>query len=136
MALRLVFGIQLDAPPRIVVVRFGLRRADALLLVRVDEMRQLARRIFLVIHTEILEQALDRRQLIGRIEDRKSRRQRRLAVMHAQHAVAQTVESADPHAARRAEMQRQHRRQPRQHLLRRLVGKGDGQHGMRARLPR
>ena len=45
--------------------------------------------------------------------------------MRAQEAVAQAVEGAHPHAAHR---QRQHRREPRQHLLGGLVGEGDGHH--------
>ena len=45
--------------------------------------------------------------------------------VRAQEAVAQAVEGADPHAAH---VDRQHARQPRQHLLRRLVGEGHRHH--------
>ena len=47
--------------------------------------------------------------------------------------VAQAVEGADPHAAH---VHRQHRRQPRQHFLGRLVGEGHRQHPAGRHLPR
>jgi hypothetical protein len=68
---------------------------------------QVARRILLVVDVERLQQALDRRQLVGGIEDLERLRQARVAVMRAQQPVAQAVEGADPHAAR---VDRQHRR--------------------------
>jgi hypothetical protein len=43
-------------------------------------------------------------------------------VVRAQQPVAQAVERPDPHAAR---VDRQHRREARQHLARGLVGEGD-----------
>ena len=49
-------------------------------------------------------------------------RQAGFARVRAQHAVAQAVEGADPHAAR---VDRHHRADARQHLARRLVGEGD-----------
>jgi hypothetical protein len=55
-----------------------------------------------------------------------------VAVMRAQHAVAQAVERADPHAAR---VDRRQRGRARQHLARRLVGERDGEDRQRARLP-
>ena len=136
LALCLIFRVQLDTPLRVIIVPLGLRRADALFLVGIDEIGQLARREFFVIDAEIFEQAFDRRELIGHVENRERGRQRRLTMMQAQHAVAQPVKSADPQAARHTELQRQHRRQTRQHLFGRLVGECYGQHGMRACLPR
>jgi len=52
--------------------------------------------------------------------------------MRAQHSVAQTVERANPQAAR---IDRQHGRNAREHLLRGLVGKRDGHEPQRAHLP-
>jgi GMP reductase len=49
----------------------------------------------------------------------------------AQEAVAESVEGADPHAAHGM---RKHRVEPCQHLLRRLVGEGDGEHAARREL--
>ena len=53
--------------------------------------------------------------------------------MRAQHPVAQPVERPDPHAAR---VDRQHRGDARQHLLRGLVRKGDGKQPVRTHLAR
>jgi hypothetical protein len=78
-ALRFIRRIQLDAAAGEGVVGFCLGGADPLLLVRVDEMHQLARRKFLVVDVENLQQALDRRQLVGRIENLELRRQSGLA---------------------------------------------------------
>jgi hypothetical protein len=50
----------------------------------------------------------------------------------AQHAVAETVESAHPHAAR---VDRQHRGNARQHFLGRLVRERDREEAVRAHLP-
>ena len=55
----------------------------------------------------------------------------RLAVMRAQHAVAQAVERPDPHPAR---VDRRQRRQSQQHLLRGLVGEGHRENGQRTGL--
>jgi hypothetical protein len=62
-------------------------------------MHQLAWRILLVIDVEVLEQALDRRQLVRRIENLELRGQAGLAVVSAQEAVAKAVKGPDPHAA-------------------------------------
>ena len=55
-----------------------------------------------------------------------------IAVVRAQHPVAQAVERADPHAAH---VDRRHRGEPGQHLLRRLVRERDGEDRQRRRLP-
>ena len=128
VALRLVLGIDIDPLLRVVVVHLGLRGADALLLVGIDEMAQLARRVFLVVDVQVLEQALDHRQLVGGIKDLEALRQPGLAVVRAQQAVAQPVKGADPHAA---DVDRHQRRQPRCHFLGRLVGKRHRQHPVR-----
>ena len=80
------------------------------------------------------QQALDRGELVLRVEDLELARQPGLAVVRAQQAVAQAVEGADPHAAR---VHGEHRGEAREHLARRLVGEGHRQHaggGNRARL--
>ena len=128
VALRLVLGVDIDALLRVVVVHLGLRGADALLLVGIDEMAQLARRVFLVVDIQVLQQALDHRQLVGGIEDLEALRQPDLAVVGPQQAVAQPVKGADPHAA---DVDRHQRRQPRCHFLGRLVGKCHRQHPVR-----
>ena len=133
LTLALVLGIKLDAATGVVVVDFRLGGADTLLLVRIDEVAQLARRKFLVVDVEIFKQTFDCRQLISRIEDLEQRRQARLAVMRAQKTVAQAVECADPHAAG---VDRQHRREACLHFASRLVGKGHRQNALRPDLPR
>ena len=128
LALRFVFGVEADAARGKVVVGLGLRGANALFLVRVDEVGQLARREFLVVDVEVFQQALDRRQLVGRVENLKQRRQAGLAVVRAQQAIAQAVEGADPHPAG---VDRQERGEPRLHFLGRLVGEGHGEDTLR-----
>ena len=54
----------------------------------------------LVVDVVRLVQPLDQRELVLRVEDLEELRQVRVAVMRAQHPVAQAVERADPHAAR------------------------------------
>ena len=79
----------------------------------------------LLVEVHRLDDPLDRRELVARIEDLEALRQRRELPVGAQEAVAQAVEGADPHAAHR---NREHRVEPRQHLLGGLVGEGHGQH--------
>jgi hypothetical protein len=100
-------------------------RAHPFFLLSVDEPLQLARRKAVFIDVHALEQALDHRQLVLRVEDLEALRQARVAMMRAQHAVRESVESAHPHAAR---IDRQHGAQAQEHLARRLVGEGDGEH--------
>ncbi len=102
--------------------------AQPLFLAAADEMLQVARRIFLVVHIQIFHHPLDGGELVTRIEYLKGLRQIRFAVMRAQQAVAQTVKRAYPHAAR---IDRQHRRQARHHFFRRLVGEGHCQNVVR-----
>jgi hypothetical protein len=90
-----------------------------------------SRRELLVVDVERLQQTLDRRELVGESRIWKVCGSAGLAVMRAQQPVAQAVEGADPHAAR---VDRQHRRQPRQHFARGLVGERDREHAMRAHL--
>ena len=77
------------------------------------------------------QQALDRRELVLAVQDLEGLRQRGIAMMGTQEAVAQAVEGADPHAAG---IDRQHRGNPRQHLLGGLVGEGHREDRRRARL--
>ncbi len=106
-------------------------RAQALFLIAADEMLHLARWKFLVIDIHRLHQPLDCRKLIAAVQNLKSLRQIRLAVMCAQHAVTKPVKRADPHTAH---INRQHRGQARDHLLGGLIGKRHRQNPVRADL--
>jgi hypothetical protein len=85
----------------------------------------------LLVEVHRLGDALDGRELIARIEDLEALRQHGQLPVRAQEAVAKAVEGADPHAAHR---DRQHRVEPDQHLLGRLVGEGDGEDATRREL--
>jgi hypothetical protein len=131
VALLVVGGVDVLHAPRELVGRVDLPCAQSVLLGAGDEPLNLARGKTFLVRVEALQQALDERELVLGVEDLEQLRQARLAVMRAQHAVAQAVEGADPHAAR---VDRQHRRDARQHLLRRLVGEGHGDQAERAHL--
>ena len=131
LALRLVLAIQLDALARVLVPGLHCVRPQARLLLAVNEVGQVSGRKLFVVDVEPLQQALDGGQLVGRIEDLEQLRQAGIAVVGAQQAIAQAVESADPHAAR---VDGQHGREAGEHLLRRLVGEGDGEYALRADL--
>ena len=133
LALALVFVglVDLDHLARLRVVRLDVARALALFLVAGDEPAHLLGHETLFVEVHRLDHALDRRHLIGAVEDLERLRQRRQLPVRTQEAVAQTVEGADPHAAH---VDRQHRGQPRQHLLGRLVGEGHRQHATRRHL--
>ena len=124
LALVVIQLVQLDHLALVRVVRFHVRGAQALVLGIVDEIHHRLRREFFIIDIVCLQQALDHRQLILRIEDLEGLRQGGVAVVRAQQAVAQAVEGTDPHAAR---VDWQHGRQAREHFLGGLVGKGHGQ---------
>ena len=132
VALRVVVGVEGDHAAREVVARLDRVGAQPRLLAVVDEVLQLARRELLLVQVLRLGQALDHRELVAGIEDLEELRQARVAVVRAQEPVAQAVEGAHPHAAR---VDGQHRREPREHLARRLVGEGDGEDARGARLP-
>ena len=131
LAHRLVERVVLDLAPRELVAGLDLVRAQALLLRAGDEVLQLPRRKALVVDAVRLVQPLDQRELVLRVHDLEELRQVRVAVVRAQHPVAQAVERADPHAAR---VDRRHRREADEHLLRRLVGERDGEDRQRRRL--
>ncbi len=133
IALRVVIGVEGDHAARELVARFDRVGAQARLLGVVDEALQLARRVFLLVQALRLGEPLDERELVGGIEDLEELRQARVAVMRAQQPVAQPVEGAHPHAAR---VDGQHRREPREHLARRLVGEGDREDARRAHFTR
>ncbi len=128
LALRVIHRVQLDEPAVVVVIDLDRIRPQPGLLGAADELLQAARRILLVIDVVALQQPLDRRQLIGTVEDLERLRQAGVAVMCAQQPVAQAVKGADPHAAH---VDRQHRRDARQHLLGGLVGERDRQNALR-----
>ena len=132
LALVVVGGVQLDETPAVLVAGHHVFRALPGILGAVDEPHQVFCRVFLGVDIERLQQALDRGQLVRRIEDLKQRGQRGFAMVRAQEAVAQAVKGTDPHAA---QVDRQHRRQAMQHLARRLVGEGDAEDVVRAHLP-
>jgi hypothetical protein len=131
VALRVVLRVDLDEAARILVQRLDLRCAQALVLVGVDEVLHLARRVLLVVHAERLHHALEQRQLVLGVQDLEGLRQSRVAMVRAQQPVAQAVEGAHPHPAR---VDRQHGRDAGEHLARRLVGERDGEQGVRADL--
>ena len=131
LAHRVVERVVLDQAPRELVARLDLVRAQALLLRPGNEMLQLPRRKPLVVDAVRLVQPLDQRELVLRVHDLEELRQVRVAVMRAQHPVAEAVERADPHPAH---VDRRHRRQAHQHLLRRLVRERDGENRQRRRL--
>ncbi len=116
-----------------VVPRLDRVRPESRLLAVGDEVLELARRIALLVEAVGAVEALDQRELVGRVHDLEQLRQVRVAVVRPQHPVAQPVEGAHPHAAR---AHRCEHRQAREHLPRRLVGEGYGEDGERARLPR
>ena len=133
LALLVVEPVDLDEAAVEVRVDLDVLRPQALLLATVDEPGGLPRRVLLVADLLRLLQALDRRQLVARVEDLEGLRQRRVAMVGPQEAVAEPVERADPHAA---EVDRQHPGQPRQHLLRGLVRERDREHAGRRHLSR
>ncbi len=118
LALLVVQFIQLDHAALDRVVGLDLRRAQALVFCVVDEVHQRLGRVLFIVDVVRLEHALDQRKLVLRIENLERLRQRGVAVVRAQQPVAQAVEGADPHAPR---VDRQHRRQAREHFFRGLV---------------
>ncbi len=132
LALFVVRRIQLDHAPRVVVPGLDLRSAPSFVLGRVDEVLQVLRRELLVVDVQRSQQALDRRELVLRIENLERLRQVRVPVMRPQHPVRQPVERADPHPPR---VDREHRAESRQHLARGLVRERDREHALRADLP-
>ena len=131
LAHRVVQRVVLDLPARQFVGRLDHVRPQALFLGVRDEPLQLLRRIAVVVEVVRAVHPLDQRQLVLRVEDLEQLRQVGVAMMRAQHPVAQAVERAHPHAAR---VDRRQGRQPEQHLLRRLVGERDGEDRQRAGL--
>ena len=132
LAHRLVQRVVLDLAACELVAGLDRVRAQPLLLGAGDEPLQLLRREALVVDVVRLVHPLDQRQLVLRVHDLEQLRQVRLAVVRAEHPVAQAVEGADPHAAG---VDRRQRGQPDQHLLRRLVGEGDREDRQRRSLP-
>ena len=121
----------LDLASREFVVRLDLVRAQALFLRCIDQALELPRRKALIVDVVRLVHALDHRELILHVHDLEWLRQLGVAVMRAQHPVAQAVEGADPHAAR---VHRRQRRKAGQHLLGGLVGERHRKDRQRARL--
>ncbi len=132
LALLVVGGVNLGEAAGGFVRDLDVFSALALFFRRIDEVLRLARREPFFVDVERLQDALDRRVLVLRIEDLKELRQAGVAVMRAQEAVAQAVKGADPHPAG---VDRQHRRDAREHFLCRLVGEGDGEDAVRADVP-
>ncbi len=128
LALLVVRLVQFDELAVEVVGGVDILRTQALLLRVVDEVLKVLGRILLVVDFQPFHQPLDGRKLVGRVENLEGLRQAGIAVMRAQHPVAQGVEGADPHAAR---IDRQQRGQARHHFARGLVRKRDGEHGRR-----
>ena len=125
----LVGLVQLDhLPARRVAVVLEVLGAQALVLLRVDEPRHLARHPARLVEAEPADQALDEALLVLGVEDREALRQAGLAPVHAQQPVRDAVEGADPQRCRgQAEL----RLDARTHLARRLVGEGHGEDAVR-----
>ena len=105
----------------------GLHRigSQAVFLATADKPLCFFGRISLIVDTMLLVQAFDRAKLILRVQDLKGLRQVGHFVMGPQKPVAKAMKGANPHAA---DIDWQHCRQARHHLLGRLVGKGDRQY--------
>ena len=101
-----------------------MRCAQPFVFCIIDEPLYLAWRKFFIVGTEAFQDALDNCQLIGRIENLKGLRQPGILMVGAQHAVAQAMKSADPHAAG---IDRQHRGNAGEHFLGCFVSEGDGE---------
>ena len=82
------------------IVRFHGMRTQAFFLGAADETLDIARREFFVVDIGGFQQALDGGELILRIENLEGLGQPGVAMVSAQQAVAQSVESPYPHAAR------------------------------------
>jgi hypothetical protein len=119
LALLLVGRVERRVALGRLVADADLARPDALFLLAVDEVHELARREPVLVGIGGLQHALDGGQLVLRVKDGEGLRQACLAVVHAQHPVGKAVERADPHPAR---VNRQHRGNAGEHLARGLVG--------------
>ncbi|MCY1503409.1 hypothetical protein D9M68_375340 [compost metagenome] len=75
-------------------------RADALVLLAVDEPLRLARRPALLVEAEVADHPLDQALLVVGIEDLEVLAEPGFLPVRAQQAVGQAVEGADPHAGR------------------------------------
>ena len=133
LALVLVGLVDLHQLLRLAVVDLDVLRPQPVLLGAGDEPGHLLGDEALLVELHRLDDALDGRQRVGRVEDLEALRQPGQLPVRAQEAVAQAVEGADPHAAH---VDGQHRRQPRLHLLGRLVGERDGHQPAGRHLPR
>ena len=132
LALLVVGSVNVPHAPGEFVVHVDLGRTQTFLLAARYEPLHLARRETLLVRVEALQQALDHGELVLGIENLEQLRQARLPEMRAQHAVAQPMKRADPHAAR---VDRQHGGNAREHLLGGLVGERHGHEPHRAQLP-
>ena len=101
-------------------------RSSALVLLGVDEARDLAGRVAGLVELHLLEQALDQALLVLGVEDLEVLGQAGVLPVGAQKAMSQAMEGADPHAADRL---LQDLLDATAHLPRRLIGEGDGQQG-------
>ena len=125
-ALLVVRRIEVHEAARLLVGDMHVRRAQPLFLLAVDEGLHFARRKAILVRVQSLQHALDGRELVLRVENLEGLRQAGIAVVEPQHAVGKAVKRPDPHPA---QVDRQHRREPREHLARRLVGERDREHG-------
>jgi hypothetical protein len=106
-----------------IVARHLIRRQRAI-LPALDDARQDAGRPFLVVDAFGLQQLLDQPGLVVGVEDGEIALESDQFGVPAQHAHADGVEGAEPHAVGRAADQM---RDAVEHFARRLVGEGDGQ---------
>ena len=125
LALRVVGLVDLGQDAALLVLDLDVLGAQAVVLGGGDRPGHLLGDVALLVEVHRLHDPLDGRELVARVEDLEALRQRRELPVRAQEAVAQAVEGADPHAAHG---DREHRVEPRQHLLGGLVGEGHRQH--------
>ncbi|MDT4853017.1 hypothetical protein FQZ97_872710 [compost metagenome] len=103
-------------------------RADALVLLPVDEPLRLARRPALLVQAELADHPLDQALLVVGIENLEVLGQPGFLPVRTQQAVGQAVEGADPHAGG---IDAEHLFDARAHLCGGLVGEGHRQDAVR-----
>ncbi len=108
--------------------RLDMLRAQAFVLLPVDEPLRLAGRPALLVQAQLADHPLDQALLVVAVEDLEVFRQLGFLPVRAQQAMGQAVEGADPHALRALA---EHLLDALAHLGRGLVGESDRQHAVR-----
>ena len=131
MALFVIGSIKLDLATGEFILRFYRACAQALIFATVEKPAHLARLELFLVNVQRLQQTLDGRLLVRRIEDLESLRKMGVAIVGSQQTIAQSVKGTDPHAAG---IDRHHRRQAGQHFFGCFIGKSHCQNACRADL--